>query len=572
MTARRQHSLSLAIGLLCLLCLLGLPLSPQDKPPLTLEQIEELVRIDAPDTLIVGEIQKRGLAFVPTRDTIQRLRAHGAGPKTLEALKNFSSQAPETRPVGRADAAGVATRYIEALQKRDFRTVIDLTYRYQQEVAQLQAGNPQVLWPKVTEDYYSRRIKSFEGDPNPLATFQEGIAGLGGDPTGNIRAISRLLPLSCRWKLLETRADRERQLVGVYISLSYPSFETSPVIERRFLQSAILEVEVEPSSGLVVFLSRVTEGDTYWENLPLRIMSARWSANWLSGLDLSIATIGGRPPFRSSTRCSRWVLENLEAARVSDPAYPTRRIEVNAEIPEEYFPLTCTTTVQDGTGQTDSASFYVPKYMTGVVNAYCWVRPSSLWNDLGVNCMTPLLHLVPPQPASTSAPEPPRVAAEAPQDSGIAIRIGVESLEPPPVAADTPAESSRQEPATRPPPATRVEDQSAESAQPKEPLHFRVRHRHRWGLDQNWNVIETYCEGILSVWPEGHVQYICKTPDSRNRCEKGKFPAIKEVKLDGDHLRISLLQGGNWDFFGSPEEMRAAFEAIAPLKATPRKK
>lgn len=94
-----------------------------------------------------------------------------------------------------------------------------------------------------------------------------------------------------------------------------------------------------------------------------------------------------------------------------------------------------------------------------------------------------------------------------------------------------------------PPPPAPAEP--APEAPAQEPRHFSVRHRHRWGLDQNWNTVDTYCEGLLSVFPEGHVQYICKTPDSRDRCEKGRFPAIKEVRLDGEHLRIILLQGGN---------------------------
>jgi hypothetical protein len=120
-----------------------------------------------------------------------------------------------------------------------------------------------------------------------------------------------------------------------------------------------------------------------------------------------------------------------------------------------------------------------------------------------------------------------------------------------------------------PPPAPAPPEPEAPAQQPR---HFSVRHRHRWGLDQNWNMIDTYCEGILSVFPEGHVQYVCKAPDNRDRCEKGRFPAIKEVRLEGEHLRIILLQGGNWDFYGAPEEMREAFEAIAPLKASPQKR
>lgn len=54
--------------------------------PLNLEQIEALVNLQTPDNVIVAEIQRRGLAFAPTRATLNRLRQIGAGPGTLNAV------------------------------------------------------------------------------------------------------------------------------------------------------------------------------------------------------------------------------------------------------------------------------------------------------------------------------------------------------------------------------------------------------------------------------------------------------------------------------------------------------
>src|SRR5437764_14777729 len=57
-----------------------------------------------------------------------------------------------------SNAPTVIARYIEALQKRDFRTVIDLTHPYQQEIAVIRSQNPRVLWPKLIGEYYQGKI------------------------------------------------------------------------------------------------------------------------------------------------------------------------------------------------------------------------------------------------------------------------------------------------------------------------------------------------------------------------------------------------------------------------------
>jgi hypothetical protein len=89
-----------APGLLVFLAL-AISLWPQNAagqhpavPKLTLAQVQQLVSNGVPDSTLSTQIQRRGLAFVPTPATIESLRAKGAGPLTLQAIQAAPSGAP----------------------------------------------------------------------------------------------------------------------------------------------------------------------------------------------------------------------------------------------------------------------------------------------------------------------------------------------------------------------------------------------------------------------------------------------------------------------------------------------
>lgn len=62
--------------------------SNQFQRPLTLSQIEELIANRTRDAAIAIEIERRGIAFEPTSQELERLQIKGAGPKTIKALKS----------------------------------------------------------------------------------------------------------------------------------------------------------------------------------------------------------------------------------------------------------------------------------------------------------------------------------------------------------------------------------------------------------------------------------------------------------------------------------------------------
>lgn len=60
----------------------------QQKQPLTLTQIEGLVKIPTPDNAIAVEIRRRGIDFEPSASALEKLRKIGAGPRTIRALQD----------------------------------------------------------------------------------------------------------------------------------------------------------------------------------------------------------------------------------------------------------------------------------------------------------------------------------------------------------------------------------------------------------------------------------------------------------------------------------------------------
>lgn len=65
----------------------------QRRTALTQQQIERLIDLKSPDLMLAAEVSDRGLAFSLTHSILGSLRSRGAGPRTLQALSRFLSQA-----------------------------------------------------------------------------------------------------------------------------------------------------------------------------------------------------------------------------------------------------------------------------------------------------------------------------------------------------------------------------------------------------------------------------------------------------------------------------------------------
>jgi len=107
--------------------------SPQGQPPLTLEQIKKLVSIKAPDGAVAREIQQRGLAFTPSRETFSQMQTAGAGVATLSALNEFLPMLDEA--------------------KREIPRLLQVVY------PALDQGNPNAARSSISADLFSNPSK-----------------------------------------------------------------------------------------------------------------------------------------------------------------------------------------------------------------------------------------------------------------------------------------------------------------------------------------------------------------------------------------------------------------------------
>ncbi len=148
--------------------------------------------------------------------------------------------------IGCTSDGQTVSRYIEATQKRDFKTVIDLTYSYQQDLKGIRAQNPQSLWSNLVSSYYQQRTSEMQREP----------AGL--------------LRSGCKWTITEKRNGNmlgsALPLTITYVTISYPTIEDSPIAPRR-LRQTVLAFNV--ASGLVVSVDRLAAGDVFWPIPPL---------------------------------------------------------------------------------------------------------------------------------------------------------------------------------------------------------------------------------------------------------------------------------------------------------------
>src|ERR1035437_1392864 len=299
------------------------------------------------------------------------------------------------------EAAGVGRRYIAAVGVRDLKTIIDLSYSNQDEIATIKAQNPQILWPKLIKEYYDARTSPV---PKTLS-----IAGL--DLT------------NAKWSISETRTSHVEDSIQfgpydrtvVYVLVDYPSVKDAAYIGGKFLKETILQFEINSKSQLVMGAERLPQGDTPFDKIPFMIMNAFWNAEGLGGLRFSAQTVGGTPPFQWNVQCGGQDMRKLNSASVSaDPTSGRVFVELRARFPDGSFPLQCLLDVKDGAGQADTVGVTVPKMFTGLLDGYCWVRAPYLDRNQGLpnmgngKCLGPVLPMdTAPKSLPPSNPPPP---------------------------------------------------------------------------------------------------------------------------------------------------------------------
>jgi hypothetical protein len=179
---------------------------------------------------------------------------------------------PQARKTSNISATpAVISRFIKAIQGRDFKTVIDLTYSYQIEVSGIKSQNPRVLWEKKVGEFYERKISDITGEASFWGDYFRGVGAMTGDPAQNFRAVAYLLPQSCKWQISETRNETITSVIEgqfnqttVYVTVNYPLDQSTPIVDKRFLKQTMLKFGVRSGTQSVANVYQVGEVNTFW--------------------------------------------------------------------------------------------------------------------------------------------------------------------------------------------------------------------------------------------------------------------------------------------------------------------
>lgn len=165
----------------------------------------------------------------------------------------------------------VISRFIKAIQGRDFKTVIDLTYSYQVDVAAIKSQNPRVLWGKKVGEFYEKRISDLTGQANFWGDYFRGLGAMTGDPAQNFRAVAYLLPQSCKWQISESRNELITSVIEgqfnqttIYVTVNYTLDEFTPIIGKSFLKQTMLKFGVRTGTHSIANVDQVGEVNTFW--------------------------------------------------------------------------------------------------------------------------------------------------------------------------------------------------------------------------------------------------------------------------------------------------------------------
>jgi len=186
-------------------------------------------------------------------------------------------------------------KYIQAIQREDFKTLIDLDDEHKKAISKLKAENPQSLWSKLVTAYYDDQIKIISVDPRsvPAGLFGALDVGRNGtlvDPNKYWVFYGRqLFPLSSKWAIEGAPKTVRKEwyeggpgttVTAIYVNVDYPSSQDAPLLsETRRLKHTVVEFDLDPDSQLITTYSvnpvhrvrgvhRLPQGDVYEDITP----------------------------------------------------------------------------------------------------------------------------------------------------------------------------------------------------------------------------------------------------------------------------------------------------------------
>jgi hypothetical protein len=167
---------------------------------------------------------------------------------------------PQTSP-----ARLVVSRYVAAIQHRDYKTIVELDQDIKLNESVIQSENPKLLWPKLIAEYRERAVRELKGED--VKTTDTG--DIGDYTRKEVDEQFSLVSPECKWAIAETRPGTDlagHRFTEVFVTVAYPTREASPRnSEGQPLKRAILKFTVmAPDNSAVMNYERVLAGDVPW--------------------------------------------------------------------------------------------------------------------------------------------------------------------------------------------------------------------------------------------------------------------------------------------------------------------
>jgi hypothetical protein len=165
-------------------------------------------------------------------------------------------------------ARNIVTRYVTAVQQRDYKAIVDLNYSVKSGESVIRVDNPKILWSKLIAEYRAQKIRELSGENKKLDAAGE-------YDVKEITTLFTFFPKDCRWAVVEVRPWSDlagHQFTRVFLGITYAIRETSPASSSgRPLQRAVLEFTVMApynATSTVFSYQRVEAGDVLWSGAP----------------------------------------------------------------------------------------------------------------------------------------------------------------------------------------------------------------------------------------------------------------------------------------------------------------
>lgn len=168
-------------------------------------------------------------------------------------------------------------QFITGVRDRVFLKIYTSVNYYRDHVEDIKARNPQVLWDKMSTDFYLNHDRSFRKFMNSGKEGWEDWAAQSLTAHGMtglfiIKSFRPFITAEMRWRILEKKNGilvfTHEPVKIVYVKINYPDPKYSPTIKNTVIKETLFKFDISKKSGLITSIKHLVQGDIAWPKTP----------------------------------------------------------------------------------------------------------------------------------------------------------------------------------------------------------------------------------------------------------------------------------------------------------------